>query len=331
MRWLTPGANRRTRRGPREGGATAVIIVIMMIPLLGMAGYVIDVGIVRQERRELQNGADAAALALAQECVLGFCSGLSAKAEPYVDGNAFDGIGNPGAAAVTGVTVSGQTVKVDARTETTDGATSLTMQFAYLFGHATSTVTASATAAWGQPGGGTVVPLTFSFCQWNALTGGGVTYPTGTMTIFFKDDDVTNCAGPAGQNMPGGFGWLDPSAGPCKTTVISNNLVSSDPGNGNPNTNGCVPSDFLNKDVVFPVFKQYTLSGANGLYTIHGLATFRITGMRLANNGAWVTSPPPCAANKRCVVGYFLKDIIPWSGSFPGGPNLGTSFVKLTA
>ena len=132
--------------------------------------------------------------------------------------------------------------------------------------------------------------------------------------------------------MPGGFGWLDTNAGPCAAQVTAGGLLGSDPGNGNPNNNGCQPSNFLNKDVLFPVFKAFTGQGQNATYTIYGLATFHITGMRLANSGGWTTNPAPCAANKRCVVGYFLKDIIPWTGgSLGGGPNLGTLSVKLVA
>ena len=325
----------------REDGITAVFIFFIMVPLMGMAGYVIDVGIVRQERRELQNGADAAALAAAQTCALDLAQctpgGLSGvlsgglSADGFADANAKDR-----AAAVTGITPNtvNQKVKVDTRTETSGGETSLTLQFAQFFGHATSTVTATATAAWGAPSGATTVPLTFSYCQWKALTGDNVTYPTASLTIFFKDDDVTTCAGPAGQNMPGGFGWLDTNAGPCAAQVTAGGLLGSDPGNGTPNNNGCQPTNFLNKDVLFPVFKAFTGQGQNATYTIYGLATFHITGMRLANSGGWTTNPAPCAANKRCVVGYFLKDIIPWAGGnvlpcSPLAPCLGTQFVKL--
>ena len=38
--------------------------------LVGMAALVVDVGAVVEEKRQLQNGADAAALAVAQSCAL---------------------------------------------------------------------------------------------------------------------------------------------------------------------------------------------------------------------------------------------------------------------
>lgn len=322
MRWLDQRFSRR------EDGVTAVFVAVFMVVILGMAGYVIDIGVVRQEKRELQNGADAGALALAQECALGLCTNLTVKAQPYADGNAKDGT-----SLITGVTVVGATVKVDTRTRRTGGATSLPMQFVQLVGGpANYTVNATATAGWGAPGSATTVPLALSYCQWNSLTGNNTTYPTAELVILFKGGQVPpTCFGPAGQNMPGGFGWLD-TISPCRALVTAGGQVGSDPGNGNVNNNGCQVSDFLNKDVLFPVFKQFTGNGNNGVYTIYGLATFHITGMRLANNGGWATNPAPCAASTRCVKGYFLRDIIPWTGgALGGGPALGTDVVKLIA
>lgn len=316
------------RLSRREEGVTAVFILFMMVPLFGMAGYVIDVGLVRQERRELQNGADAAALDLAQDCANGLCTNLQSKADTrdFAGQNAKDG-----KASVTGVTVSGATVKVDTRTLTSSNATSLTMQFAQLFGHSNSTVTATATAGWGAPGGATTLPLTFSYCQWKSMTNNNTVYPTAELTILFKGDDVTTCAGPAGQNMPGGFGWIDTVAA-CASVVTAGNQIGSDPGNGNPHNNGCNPADILNKDLLIPVFSAFAGSGQNGTYTIYGLATFHVTGMRLANSNGWHTPPEPCGASQRCIKGYFLRDIIPWTGgSLGGGPNLGTLSVKLVA
>src|SRR3954452_8660928 len=54
-----------------ERGATAVIVALMLVLLFGMGAIVVDVGAMYQERRELQNGADAGALALAKTCSAG--------------------------------------------------------------------------------------------------------------------------------------------------------------------------------------------------------------------------------------------------------------------
>ncbi|XTR53338.1 pilus assembly protein TadG-related protein [Pseudarthrobacter sp. So.54] len=45
-----------------------------MVVLLGITAIVVDVGMIYAERFELQNGADAAALAIAQDCAVGNCA-----------------------------------------------------------------------------------------------------------------------------------------------------------------------------------------------------------------------------------------------------------------
>jgi len=59
-----------------ERGVVAAIVAILLGTgvLLGMGALVIDVGQIYQERAELQNGADAAALAVAESCALGACT-----------------------------------------------------------------------------------------------------------------------------------------------------------------------------------------------------------------------------------------------------------------
>ena len=55
------------RFGASERGATAIIVALMMTSIIGMVGFVIDVGHVMYVQRELQASTDAAALAGAQE------------------------------------------------------------------------------------------------------------------------------------------------------------------------------------------------------------------------------------------------------------------------
>lgn len=52
-----------------ERGATSVIVVLLLVPVLfGAAALSVDVGALMWERRQLQNGADAAVTAAAQLC-----------------------------------------------------------------------------------------------------------------------------------------------------------------------------------------------------------------------------------------------------------------------
>jgi Flp pilus assembly protein TadG len=53
----------------RETGATAVIVALCFLLLLGLVGLSIDIGAAFAKRQEMQNAADAAALAVAAECL----------------------------------------------------------------------------------------------------------------------------------------------------------------------------------------------------------------------------------------------------------------------
>ena len=62
-----------TRNNRDDRGAVLVWVALMIVVLLGVGALVLDVGALCVERRELQNGADAAALAVAQDCAEGDC------------------------------------------------------------------------------------------------------------------------------------------------------------------------------------------------------------------------------------------------------------------
>lgn len=59
--------------GQDDEGASAVLVAVALVVLLGVTAIVIDVGNLTWERRMLQNSADAAALAVAQDCAAGDC------------------------------------------------------------------------------------------------------------------------------------------------------------------------------------------------------------------------------------------------------------------
>ena len=100
----------------------------------------------------------------------------------------------------------------------------------------TTDVSATATATWGSPIGGTAqLPLAFSWCAFDAQTGGGV--PTGTTptTILLPKTDGTACSGPTGNPVPGGFAWLKADGTECTSTSgTAVDRTPSDPGRSVP-------------------------------------------------------------------------------------------------
>jgi Flp pilus assembly protein TadG len=191
------------RRLRSERGATAVITIVLLVPVLfGAAALSMDVGNLLAERRQVQNGADAAAMVAARAC-LKSGSGCPAAStlSPIAGNNANDGLtdavqvcGNPTKPLLPGVasscpTTSGvvdcpapttrqQTfpyVEVRTRTRTTSGDTSITNRLAQVLvgGSSQTPVGACARVGWGAPAGGASgAPITISGCDWMHATGG---------------------------------------------------------------------------------------------------------------------------------------------------------------
>ena len=141
--------NRLRDRAGQDEGATLVFVAVVLVALLALTAFAVDFGRMWEERRQLQNGADAAALAIAEDCARGLCaSGYDeyAVAEIYADENARDGFAN---AWLVDLDLTEQTVTVHNRTEDPGGDNKFDMLFAGIVGFDGFTVGARATVAWG--------------------------------------------------------------------------------------------------------------------------------------------------------------------------------------
>lgn len=206
MRRLTAALRvRLRRRGGLERGASASIVLVLLGGgvLLGAAALTLDVGNILWERRQLQNSADAASMALAQlcshdvaQCAGSAMAGLTALANANAADNAaaFDtsvyahgacgrGIaGLPECQAPSGALVdcppvppsvpsTVKFVQVYTSTRTGSGGNILPPFVAETFGYGGTNVKACARAAWGAPGTyAATVPMTFSVCEWRGDT-----------------------------------------------------------------------------------------------------------------------------------------------------------------
>ena len=70
-------------RPDAERGAAGVLVAVMMLVLIGAGALAVDVGQIYSERAQLQNGADAGALGVAQACHKAGCT--QAEAEAFAD------------------------------------------------------------------------------------------------------------------------------------------------------------------------------------------------------------------------------------------------------
>lgn len=321
MRWLT-------RRLEPENGASAVLVGILMVPLIGCLAIALDVGALYVERSQLQNGADAAALAIAHDCAEdGVCDNPSIIAANYTDANANDGAAN--VLTPTFPTVNTVVVTSSTRVAGTN-ANAISHPFAALLGITSSTVVASATAEWGAPQASAIVlPLALSYCEFNPAL-------DGTLQTIRYDTNL-ECKGPEGHPIPGGFGWLDRPGGGCEAFIdLDNATVGSEPGNSYPGACDEIMATLEGQTVLVPIFDDAEdIGGEHGVYHVHAFAAFTVTGWKFSGGNSMPNvnidpAAPPCTGNCRGIQGYFDRWVsLEDAAAELGGPDLGAYFVRL--
>ena len=372
MRDLILGSVRPMLRllGRDDSGAVAVLVGILLGAgvLLGLGALVVDVGQLYAERAQLQNGADAGALAVAKSCTKGTC--VPAIATSYADANSADGV-----SAVNLVCGSGPLgrcpastrtmvdcppppapgtnyVDVHTSTLTTGGSTLLPPAFARtLLGNQNydgSTVHACAQAEWGPPSAASGVAVTISACEWDRATNNGTLFaqpppyppnavPPPTLDQVLKlhtgSSQPTGCpAEPAGADGPGLFGWATDPNNNCTTPVIGGSYGGNTGTSVSQACQTAISADQVNRTLIFmPIYVSLTGTGANGVYTLKGFAAFVITGYHLPGFSAsdWLNPANDCRGSRFCINGYFTQGLIPSIGGV-GGNNLGADIIKLT-
>ena len=313
-----------------DRGAVGVFTAVLMAAMLGMLGLAVDVGAMYDERRQLSNGADAAVLAIAEDCALGVVScdtsTATATAQGFASANARDN-----AAFIESVTLDtgAKTVRVETSTLDPEGNRIFAPFFAQVVGWGGSTVYASASALWGYPSSMRgVLPLIISECEFPVGT--AVPSPHEILT-FHEGNNTEECNAVAGQDtdgdgkLSGGFGWLSTS-GDCASDLTTGSWIFAD--SGSSPSNGCAPPDLsglIGVPTPLPIFDDIDGVGANGRYHISGFGLFVITGY---NFGGQYKVNPPCSGSTRCVAGSFVPGTV--HDGIPGGPNRGIVIVKLT-
>jgi hypothetical protein len=324
MRWLIT----RTKRVPAEDGAVSVLVALLMVVLLGFAALSIDVGMLYSEKAQLQNGADAAALAVAQTCAKTppspVCLSPTALATEFTNRNALDGLSD------AQVAVSANKVTVTALAKESgrsDNKVSLT--FAKALGIPTAEVSAQASAAWGAPSKGKVIlPLAIAECKFNLAPSGLESAPQ------LLQMDSGGCG-----EIPGGFGWIEGmTSSTCGITIAAG--ASSNAGVWfSSNTGASVPSVCSSSDieamkdqtVLLPLYDLATGVGSSGKYYIKAFAAFHITGYRFPSQTWWPADGSGISSCNKCLRGKFVKLVsLDTAFELGTGTSYGATIVRLT-
>jgi len=344
MRRLVKGST----DGNSERGAISVLVAILMVVLLGFAALAVDTGVLYAERTQLRNGADAAAIAIAQKCARDVndpdCSGTSTLAANLANSNAGDGRSNVKSLVLN---KTARTVKVIAGAqETGKPANNVSLFFGRALGFNTTEVTAPSTVQWGSPVAGTTAfPLTFSICQVRG-------HIDGTLQLLQGHGNGANPScnyGPSGAPVEGGFGWLPNDPGICGGLIdLTVSEGGSDPGNSAPAACAATLQRWAaditagREVVVFlPVFDRVSGTGAGAVYGLISFAAFKVAGWSFSGNNSLpdsfhnkspdVSSSVACDGNCRGIIGSFIK-YVSLANGFTLGPvdDNGATIVKLT-
>lgn len=312
-----------------QRGAVSVIVAMMLVVLLGFGAMAVDVAMMYAERTQLRNGADSAALAIAQKCAKNSsdldCYNTSSLAASLANTNANDKLSNVKSIALS---KTNRTVTVTvASQEAGHTPNQVSLFFARVLGLDTAEVNAAATVNWGSPTkGGTVFPLTISICQ--------VRGQYGVMQLLRMHGTGANPScnyGPAGAFVEGGFGGLKQDPNSCGALVdISKSTAGGDTGNNPPpncevTLNGWAADMTAGKDVIvlLPIFNAVTGTGTNAIYGLKTFAAFKVAGWKFGPTGLPYTfhnrSPDVPAALEckepcRGIIGTFVQYVSLASG-----------------
>ena len=344
-----------------ERGAVGVLVAILIGGgvLVGMGAMVVDVANLYQYRAELQSGADAGALAVAQSCAQGTCtpnvaaSFASANAKSGVASVNLvcgsSGLGNcptsTGKLTDCPTAPAAGTPYVDVHTQSlTSSGSSLVPPFLArtLLGNGNykgSTVFACARAQWGPPATATATSLTIDDCVFESATNDGTSfaqappYPQNPQPSK-SYDQVLNLSTDSSDGC-NTFNWTTDN-GNCSASFSTDyDAISVSDG---------VPSDCVsvistsqtNRTVILvPIYGNGDSCGhgQDAAYVLEGFAAFVVTGYHFGTKGPsaadWLNSKNSCTGSANCVNGYFVRTVLTTQGTI-GGQDMGAEIIALT-
>lgn len=297
-----------TSRLGEDRGAIAMMVGLLMVVLMGFAAISIDVGRLYAEKRQLQNGADAAALAVAQ----GGCTsypGAQSVAQNIAPKNVNDGVATVapvrfGSAGAVEVTVK----------------TTVSNILAPVLGINTTDVAARSRAVCTAISQGPAkLPLAISVCAFRAYTDDD-DFPTRKQDQSIERE-VPNATTPDGEgdhrydsadggicprgvnNAAQDFVWLAHDSGKCRATVtVSREYRAEKDDRALANCTSADFAEYKTKNLILPIFDRQK----DFKYRILGFASFKLTGYYFSSTDFW-GDISGCRKTQPCIRGHFLK------------------------
>lgn len=332
-------------RSSDDRGAVLILFALIVTVLVGAGALVVDIGALYSERRQLQNGADAGAFAVATTCVgSNSCGDYTTMAKSYANLNARDGISDVpevcGKAPGLPTCVSPPSlpsgvrnwVRVSTSTRTASGSTQVPFVLAPLLNiaNAGQTVNARAVVGYGPLGSSSVIPLALSRCTFNSSwvgTDGSLNFPNADIRIGIHSG--TSCLG----GYPDGFDFLA-DTGSCSATNVSiiggSTVVAAGPEGTLPSCRAVIASLYAaGKPVILPVFKSRTAPGSGSTYTLAGFAAFLLCGYAFEGTGIHTTCPTVCTGtqNDYRICGRY-QPLTVTDGQWGNGEDFGVRLIK---
>lgn len=337
------------RNGDGERGAVSVIVALTLVVLLGFGAIAVDVAMMYSERAQLRNGADAAALAVAQKCAKNTgdadCSNTSSLAKSLANSNANDRLSNI-KSIVLNKTGRSVTATVGSQ-EAGHAPNQVSLLLARALGFNTTEVNAASTVAWGSPEKGPVVfPITVSICQVRDKTG-----VMQLLQLHGKNANFDCFYGPSGASVQGGFGGLKQDPGQCgalidikaSTGTAGGSTGVDAPSNCDAILNGWAADINAGRDVILllPIFNTVTDTGTNAVYGLTTFAAFNVAGWKVGtpglpytfhNRAPDVPAALECREPCRGIIGTFVQYVSLAKGYTLGDVNPdGATVVALSS
>lgn len=306
-------------RAERDRGAVMLWFAASVVVSLGMGALVIDMGALWTERRQLQNGADAAALAVGIECAGGPCvSDPRGVAQQYATANVNDRSASVDSLCVKAVdrapscsvppevpvAAFGFAEVIAGTSNNSSGVPGdLKFLFAPIFGPSNSGkhVTARSVVAWGPPGKAPIMPFVFSKCSVEPFRqpDGTMRFSTSVSVLTFHDASAElEPAGSGACTWPAGFGFTgSPSSGCESETVILDPVVPGSTrqtgriqgeNNGNSLGQQCaeeiIRRYYNDIPIIVPVMYGRQGQGSQTIWLVDGFVKVTVCGFDLTGN-----------------------------------------------